>query len=110
MQGRARHPVRGRGRQPACVGGGRRLAGARRCRFPKALLQRYRESAGRGAREDIAPVGAERRPGRLGRRLAAACSTGRICGRPCRANGAKWMVVEHDKPADPARTARACYA
>ena len=30
--------------------------------------------------------------------------------RACRAAGARWMVVEHDKPADPARTARACYA
>jgi sugar phosphate isomerase/epimerase len=27
-----------------------------------------------------------------------------------RAAGARWMVVEHDKPADPAETARASYA
>jgi sugar phosphate isomerase/epimerase len=28
----------------------------------------------------------------------------------CRAAGAQWMVVEHDKPADPAQTARASFA
>lgn len=27
-----------------------------------------------------------------------------------RSAGARWMVVEHDKPADPARTARNSYA
>jgi hypothetical protein len=30
--------------------------------------------------------------------------------RACRDAGARWMVVEHDKPADPARTARASFA
>ena len=29
--------------------------------------------------------------------------------RACREAGAEWMVVEHDKPADPARTARASF-
>ncbi|MCE3250333.1 MAG: xylose isomerase, partial [Geminicoccaceae bacterium] len=28
----------------------------------------------------------------------------------CRRAGARWMVVEHDKPKDPARTARASFA
>ena len=28
----------------------------------------------------------------------------------CRDAGARWMVVEHDKPKDPARTARASFA
>jgi sugar phosphate isomerase/epimerase len=30
--------------------------------------------------------------------------------RACRGFGAQWMVVEHDKPADPAQTARASFA
>ena len=30
--------------------------------------------------------------------------------RTCRDAGARWMVVEHDKPADPARMARASFA
>ena len=29
--------------------------------------------------------------------------------RVCREAGAEWMVVEHDKPADPAQTARASF-
>jgi sugar phosphate isomerase/epimerase len=30
--------------------------------------------------------------------------------RVCREAGAEWMVVEHDKPADPAETARNSFA
>ncbi len=29
--------------------------------------------------------------------------------RVCRDAGAEWMVVEHDKPADPAQTARSSF-
>ena len=36
--------------------------------------------------------------------------TGATSGATCREAGAEWMVVEHDKPADPAQTARASFA
>ena len=38
---------------------------------------------------------------------APACSTGKIFGPPASAAGARHMVVEHDKPADPAQSVRA---
>jgi sugar phosphate isomerase/epimerase len=76
---------------------------------PKALLARYRDRLAAAHVKDIAPAGQN-----VDQDGWADVGSGVLdwkdLWQACRANGAKWMVVEHDKPADPARTARACYA
>jgi sugar phosphate isomerase/epimerase len=76
---------------------------------PKALMTRYRDRLVAAHVKDIAPAGQN-----LDQDGWADVGSGVLdwkdLWQSCRANGAKWMVVEHDKPADPARTARACYA
>ena len=76
---------------------------------PKPWLNRYRSRLTSAHVKDLAPPGqnhdedgwADVGSGVLGwRDLWPAC----------RDAGARWMVVEHDKPKDPARTARASFA
>ena len=107
-QDRARADLRGGGRQPAHLAGGRRLAGARR-RRAEGVARALPQPADLGPRQGHRTGRAERGPGRLGRRRRRrARLAGPLAGLP--AAGAKWMVVEHDKPKDPARTARASFA
>ncbi len=76
---------------------------------PKAWMNRYRDRLAAAHVKDIAPPGQN-----LDQDGWADVGAGVLdwqdLWRACRAAGATWMVVEHDKPADPARTARACYA
>jgi sugar phosphate isomerase/epimerase len=75
---------------------------------PKSWLTRYRDRLVAAHVKDIAPAGEN-----LDQDGWADVGAGVLDWRDlwvaCRAAGATWMVVEHDKPADPARTARACY-
>jgi sugar phosphate isomerase/epimerase len=75
---------------------------------PKTWIERYRDRLIAAHVKDIAPAGRN-----LDQDGWADVGSGvldwRDLWRACRAAGAKWMVVEHDRPADPAATARACY-
>jgi sugar phosphate isomerase/epimerase len=76
---------------------------------PKKWMDRYRDRVVSAHVKDIAP------PGRNEDQDGwADVGTGVLDWRDlwsaARAAGARWMVVEHDKPADPAETARASYA
>jgi sugar phosphate isomerase/epimerase len=76
---------------------------------PKAWIERYKDRVASAHVKDIAPAGealdedgwADVGHGVLDWRDMWGC---------CRAAGARWMVVEHDKPADPARCARRSFA
>jgi sugar phosphate isomerase/epimerase len=76
---------------------------------PKAWLERYRGRLTSAHVKDIAPMGRN-----LDEDGWADVGSGvldwRDLWQACRAAGARWMVVEHDKPKDPARTARASFA
>ncbi len=76
---------------------------------PAMWLQRYRDRLVAAHVKDIAPDGTaldEDGWADVGAGVLDWKSLWRLC-RDC---GAQWMVVEHDKPADPARCARASFA
>jgi sugar phosphate isomerase/epimerase len=76
---------------------------------PKAWLQRYRDRLVSAHVKDIAPAGQnEDEDGWAD--VGAGVLDWRDLWQACRAAGARWMVVEHDKPSDPARSARASFA
>jgi len=76
---------------------------------PKAWLERYRSRLTSAHVKDIAPAGQnEDEDGWAD--VGAGVLDWRDLWRACRRAGARWMVVEHDKPKDPARTARASFA
>jgi sugar phosphate isomerase/epimerase len=76
---------------------------------PKELMRRYRNRIVSAHVKDIAPVGQnEDQDGWAD--VGSGILDWRDLWETARVSGAKWMVVEHDKPADPAETARASYA
>jgi sugar phosphate isomerase/epimerase len=76
---------------------------------PKEWLNRYRNLVASAHVKDIAPEGRnEDQDGWAD--MGAGVLDWRDLWREARAAGAQWMVVEHDKPADPAQTARASFA
>ena len=76
---------------------------------PKAWIHRYRDLVASAHVKDIAPQGRnEDQDGWAD--VGAGTLDWRDLWRACRAAGARTMVVEHDKPADPAETARASFA
>ena len=76
---------------------------------PKAWMQRYRDRIVSAHVKDVAPPGQnEDQDGWAD--VGAGVLDWPDLWRAARAAGARWMVVEHDKPADPAGTARASYA
>jgi sugar phosphate isomerase/epimerase len=75
---------------------------------PKEWMQRYRDRVVSAHVKDIAPQGRnEDQDGWAD--VGAGVLDWRDLWQAARAAGARWMVVEHDKPADPAETARASY-
>ncbi len=75
---------------------------------PKEWMQRYRDRVISAHVKDIAPLGRnEDQDGWAD--VGAGVLDWQDLWPAARAAGAKWMVVEHDKPADPAETARASY-
>jgi sugar phosphate isomerase/epimerase len=76
---------------------------------PDTWLRRYRDRLVSAHVKDIAPAGTM-----LDEDGWADVGSGvldwRALWRVCRDCGAQWMVVEHDKPADPERSARASFA
>ncbi len=76
---------------------------------PKEWIDRYRSKVTAAHVKDIAPAGQnEDQDGWTD--VGSGMLDWRDLWRVCRQAGAKWMVVEHDKPADPAQTARASFA
>jgi sugar phosphate isomerase/epimerase len=76
---------------------------------PKEWMDRYRGRVVSAHVKDIAPPGRnEDQDGWAD--VGAGVLDWRDLWPAARAAGARWMVVEHDKPADPAETARASYA
>jgi sugar phosphate isomerase/epimerase len=76
---------------------------------PKEWMHRYRDRVISAHVKDIAPEGRnEDQDGWAD--VGAGLLDWRELWPAARAAGAKWMVVEHDKPSDPAETARASYA
>jgi sugar phosphate isomerase/epimerase len=76
---------------------------------PKDWMHRYRDRILSAHVKDIAPKGQnEDQDGWAD--VGAGVLDWRDLWQAARAAGARWMVVEHDKPADPAETARASYA
>ena len=76
---------------------------------PKAWIHRYRDLVASAHVKDIAPQGRnEDQDGWAD--VGAGTLDWRDLWRACRAAGARTMVVEHDKPADPAETARSSFA
>ncbi|MBZ6076669.1 sugar phosphate isomerase/epimerase family protein [Microvirga puerhi] len=72
---------------------------------PEHWIHRYRDRVTAAHVKDIAPTGQnEDQDGWTD--VGAGILDWRDLWRICRDAGAEWMVVEHDKPADPARTAR----
>jgi sugar phosphate isomerase/epimerase len=75
---------------------------------PKAWLERYRDRLVSAHVKDIAPAGQnEDEDGWAD--VGAGVLDWRDLWQACRDAGARWMVVEHDKPGDPARSARASF-
>ena len=75
---------------------------------PKEWISRYRSRVTAAHVKDIAPAGQnEDQDGWAD--VGSGVLNWRDLWRVCREAGAEWMVVEHDKPADPARTARASF-
>jgi sugar phosphate isomerase/epimerase len=76
---------------------------------PEQWLQRYRDRLVSAHVKDIAPDGTKQDEDGW-----ADVGTGvldwHMLWQTCRDCGARWMVVEHDKPSDPARCARASFA
>jgi sugar phosphate isomerase/epimerase len=76
---------------------------------PKDWMYRYRDRILSAHVKDIAPEGQnEDQDGWTD--VGAGVLDWRDLWQAAREAGARWMVVEHDKPADPAETARASYA
>lgn len=76
---------------------------------PKQWIDRYRSRITAAHVKDIAPSGQnEDQDGWAD--VGSGILDWRDLWRICRDAGARWMVVEHDKPADPAQTAHASYA
>ena len=76
---------------------------------PKEWINRYRSRVTAAHVKDIAPAGQnEDQDGWAD--VGSGVLNWRDLWRVCREAGAEWMVVEHDKPADPAQTARASFA
>jgi sugar phosphate isomerase/epimerase len=76
---------------------------------PKEWISRYRGRITAAHVKDIAPPGQnEDQDGWTD--VGSGVLDWRDLWRVCREAGAEWMVVEHDKPADPAETARASFA
>ena len=75
---------------------------------PKEWIGRYRSRITAAHVKDIAPPGQnEDQDGWTD--VGSGVLDWRDLWRVCREAGAEWMVVEHDKPADPAQTARASF-
>lgn len=76
---------------------------------PKEWINRYRSKITAAHVKDIAPPGQnEDQDGWTD--VGSGVLDWRDLWRACRQAGAEWMVVEHDKPADPGQTARASFA
>jgi sugar phosphate isomerase/epimerase len=76
---------------------------------PKEWINRYRSRVTAAHVKDIAPAGQnEDQDGWAD--VGSGVLNWRDLWRVCREAGAEWMVVEHDKPADPAQTTRASFA
>lgn len=75
---------------------------------PTTWLRRYRERLVSAHVKDIAPAGTALDEDGWAD-VGAGILDWRALWRLCRDCGARWMVVEHDKPADPARSARASF-
>ena len=76
---------------------------------PKEWMQRYRDHIVSAHVKDIAPQGQnEDQDGWAD--IGAGVLDWRDLWQAARAAGAKWMVIEHDKPAHPAETAQAAFA
>jgi sugar phosphate isomerase/epimerase len=73
---------------------------------PKLWLQRYRSRLTTAHVKDIAPPGQNQDEDGWAD-IGSGVLDWRDLWHACRDAGARWMVVEHDKPKDPARTARA---
>jgi sugar phosphate isomerase/epimerase len=76
---------------------------------PKVWLDRYRSRVTSAHVKDLAPSGQNQEEDGWAD-VGAGVLDWRDLWRACRDAGARWMVVEHDKPSDPARTARASFA
>ena len=76
---------------------------------PKAWLKRYRSRLTSAHVKDIAPAGQNRDEDGWAD-VGAGVLDWRDLWQACRGAGARWMVVEHDQPKDPARTARTSFA
>ena len=76
---------------------------------PKAWIARYRPLVVSAHVKDIAPRG-ENLDQDGWADVGAGVLDWRDLWRTCRNAGARWMVVEHDKPADPAKSVAASYA
>ena len=76
---------------------------------PKVWLGRYRGRVTSAHVKDLAPSGQNQDQDGWAD-VGAGVLDWRDLWRACRDAGARWMVVEHDKPGDPARTARASFA
>ena len=75
---------------------------------PKAWIERYSRLVTAAHVKDIAPAGQnEDQDGWAD--VGSGTLDWRDLWRTCRKAGARWMVVEHDKPADPARSARSSF-
>ncbi len=75
---------------------------------PKAWIERYRRLVTAAHVKDIAPAGQnEDQDGWAD--VGSGTLDWRDLWQTCRKAGARWMVVEHDKPADPARSARSSF-
>jgi sugar phosphate isomerase/epimerase len=76
---------------------------------PKLWLDRYRSRVSSAHVKDLAPAGQKQDEDGWAD-VGAGVLDWRDLWRACLDAGARWMVVEHDKPKDPARTARASFA
>jgi sugar phosphate isomerase/epimerase len=76
---------------------------------PKAWLKRYRSRLTSAHVKDIAPPGQNQDEDGWAD-VGSGVLDWRALWPVCRDAGARWMVVEHDRPKDPARTARASFA
>jgi sugar phosphate isomerase/epimerase len=75
---------------------------------PKAWLQRYRSRLTSAHVKDIAPAGQNQDEDGWAD-VGSGVLDWRDLWQACRGAGARWMVVEHDKPKDPARAARTSF-
>jgi len=76
---------------------------------PKEWIDRYRSRITAAHVKDIAPPGQNEDQDGWDD-VGSGVLNWRDLWRTCREAGAQWMVVEHDKPADPAQTARSSFA